>query len=81
MSEPKKRLVIEDYPADKLPADMRGDFASDDAVQITIERKGRRNAWDDFLKKVRDYHHDHPGKSVTSDEAVARVRALRDEWD
>ncbi|WP_152044544.1 hypothetical protein [Aureimonas psammosilenae] len=81
MSEARTRVVLENYPAEKLPDDMRGDFSADDAVQITIEKQPEKNVWDDFLERVRSYHEANPGKSVTSEEAVARVRAIRDEWD
>ncbi|MCB8839700.1 DUF4131 domain-containing protein [Aurantimonas sp. VKM B-3413] len=69
-----KKIILDDYPVENLPEDMRQDFEPGERVRVTVEpyRKEPR-----YLR----FHGIAAHKKTTIEEAVARVRALRDEWD
>ncbi|WP_157017575.1 hypothetical protein [Mesorhizobium xinjiangense] len=75
------KIVLEHYPASKLPEELRGDIASDASVKITIEEEALRPPMtrEELLKSLRDARANARG--VTMEEAVDRIRELRDEWD
>lgn len=73
------RIVKKHYPASKLPEDLREGIAPGGQVCITIEEE-RVPATADQLKAMIEEAQRH-AKEGTIDDAVARVRALRDEWD
>lgn len=86
------KIVLEHYPASKLPEDMRQGLSADAVVKIVIEEErtaspfasGKSVAEPRNLADLLDERTRHPGKysgNVTTDEAVARIRELRDEWD
>jgi hypothetical protein len=78
------RVVIENYPAMNLPDDLRGKSDPTHRVRVTVEDDTRgkpERSLDSLMQKIDDYRRDNPGKAITTEEAVARVRALRDEWD
>ncbi|MFG1278347.1 hypothetical protein [Xanthobacter autotrophicus] len=86
------RIVREHYPVEKLPEDLREGLAVGQTVTITVEEEAKLDA-ESFDAKVADIlSHPQPmtlrevralvgPRNVTSEEAVARIRALRDEWD
>ena len=70
-----KRIVIDDFPAEKLPAELRGDIADGHRVRVIVE---------DFVKdepRFRRFHGIAAEKNTSVEEAVARIRSQRDEWD
>lgn len=75
------KIVLEHYPASKLPNDLRGDIAPEASVKITVEEEPVRKPMtrEELLKSFRGVR--AGAKGVTLEEAVARVRELRDEWD
>jgi hypothetical protein len=74
------KIVLDHYPASKLPEELRGNLSSDSVVRITIEEERRAPLSPaDFVRVVQERK--KTSKTVTIDEAVARVRSLRDEWD
>lgn len=77
---PARKIVLENYPVDKLPEDFRIDKTLGDRVRITIEQEAGDD-WSPLLERISRYHRDNPGQSITTEEAVARIRKLRDEWD
>lgn len=77
-----KRVVVENYPAGKLPDDVRGDIDPAHRVRVTVEDADAvPDRWEPFFRRLEAYHRSSPRPPVTTEEAVARVRALRDEWD
>lgn len=79
------RIVREHYPVSKLPEDLREQFAGQDEVTITVESKA---------ETLRDrpeppfgsggfsrYRHLAQPHFQSTEEVVAHVNALRDEWD
>lgn len=74
------RVELKHYPASKLPNELRGAFIEGDFVNITVEADASRPmTQEDLLKMLK---HNFPrGEGVPIEEAVKRVRKLRDEWD
>lgn len=86
------RIVRENYPVEKLPEDLRAGFPQGGTVTVTLDEAHKPT-----LEELRALALDtleHPRamtlrqlremagpRNVTADEAVARIRALRDEWD
>ena len=75
------KIVHDHYPASKLPDELRGDIAPGASVKITVEEEPVRRPMtrDELLKSFREAR--ASAKGVTLEEAVARIRELRDEWD
>ena len=74
------KIVLEHYPASKLPEELRKGFSTDAAVRITVEEEPRKPlSREQLLDLIRQAQANAPG--TTMEEAVARIRALRDEWD
>ena len=74
------KIVREHYPASELPEELRGQIAKDASVTVTVEEEARKPLGrDQLLELMRRARADAPG--TTMEEAVARIRALRDEWE
>ena len=75
------KIVLEHYPASKLPDELRAGIAGDAAVTVTVEVESGRPtlSWDEMLELVNKVQ--AKGYNTSLEEAVARVRELRDEWD
>jgi hypothetical protein len=74
------KIVREHYPASKLPDELRQGIASDASVRVTVEEEGSVAPSREKLLALMEEARRHAGK-VTLEEAVQRVRTLRDEWD
>ena len=74
------KIVLEHYPASKLPEELRTGIDRRASVKVTIEVEKRstldRDALLSLMERVRAKEY-----NTTLDEAVSRVRSLRDEWD
>lgn len=73
------RIIREHYPVDRLPEDLRQVLSDHVTVRLTLEADdvalpaGR--AWiADIMRRKADI-------PETTDDPVARIRQLRDEWD
>jgi hypothetical protein len=82
------KIVREHYPVDKLPADLRAELDGLDTVTVTIDATSQPGnhgpdnaAWVELLQRLRDLKASGSIEPVSSEEAVARIRALRDEWN
>lgn len=84
------KIVREHYPVEKLPADLRAEVEGLDTVTVTIDAEPEQHAgesrqdkvsWPELLERLRALRASGEIEPVTSEEAVARIRALRDEWD
>lgn len=74
------KIVLEHYPASKLPDELRGQISRGALVRIVIEEDERKPmTHDEFIESLAEAR--KHAKGVTLEEAVARVRELRDEWD
>jgi hypothetical protein len=72
-----KRIVIENFPIEKLPAEVREQFAAEERVVLTVEA-GQRSHPRRTISAILDAMQN---ERVFSEDAVKRVRALRAEWD
>ncbi|MBO0905758.1 hypothetical protein [Jiella sonneratiae] len=73
MSEQTK-IVVDDYPVDNLPEEVRRGIGAGERVRVTVETGAP-------LPRYLRFHGIAAHKKTTVEEAVARVRSLRDEWD
>ena len=77
------KIVKEHYPASKLPVELREGIDPNDHVTVTVvvEEGGKRKPL--TRGELRDLIEEaqRDAKDGTIEDAVARVRALRDEWD
>lgn len=70
------KIILEHYPASKLPDELREGIALGASVKVTVEEEANRPLGrEQLLELMRNA----PGTGL--EEAVARVRALRDEWE
>ncbi|MET3613866.1 hypothetical protein ABID16_002195 [Rhizobium aquaticum] len=85
------KIVREHYPVEKLPADLREGLEGSPTVRIILEAQesgalasrmspSKPFTLEESLDAVRNFRAKGT-HGVTMEEAVARVRALRDEWD
>ena len=91
------KIVREHYPVANLPEDLRAEFAGLETVTVSIHAEAENPDEDNSLQSfvpdrtkqrspqesVADLQRIRNSglPSVTSDEAVRRIRELRDEWD
>jgi hypothetical protein len=83
---PMNKIIINHYPVAKLPRDMRQGLNSDAAVKIIIEQEQdapqiKRMTAAETIAMLDKKPSDKPPTEAEWDEAVSRVRALRDEWE
>jgi hypothetical protein len=85
------KIVREHYPVENLPADLREGLTDGSTVRIVVEVEGGvtsepgtetkgRMSLQDTLEMIRRYREANPERADI-EEAVARIRELRDEWD
>jgi hypothetical protein len=79
------KIVREHYPVEKLPEDLREGLQAGATVRVvlevedeTIERPSM--SFEESMRLINDYRRDNPER-VSVEDAVQRVRDLRDEWD
>jgi len=76
------KIVREQYPAANLPDDLRGLLPSEAMVRVTVESdEAPVKSVEQIRQDVEAARSRGEWPSVSTAEAVARVRALRDEWD
>lgn len=81
------RIVREHYPVSKLPEDLREEFTGSTEVTLIVEarttptdeREGPEPPYG--RGAFSRYRHLTKANFKSTDEVVAHVRALRDEWD
>jgi hypothetical protein len=71
------KIVVEHYPVDKLPEDLRKGLESGELVRITVERERELDRSD---RPLTSFIGAGKGAYASPEEAVAAIRALRDEW-
>ena len=74
------KIVLEHYPASNLPDELRRGIADSASVTVTVEvednEQSRREKLLALIQHVQARQY-----NTSLEEAVARVRQLRDEWD
>lgn len=74
------KIIHEHLKASELPDKLRGSIPLTATVTVVVEEEARPTA-PAQLKALLERAASQPSKGLTMDDAVARVRALRDEWD
>lgn len=76
-------IVKKHYPVERLPADLKDAVGGAATVTLTLEPddRGRYRSLDEIKSRLDKEKSEGRIESVTPEEAVARVRKLRDEWD
>ena len=73
------KIVKRYYPASKLPEDLREGLSVDDLVDVSITtREESKHSLEELIAML------PPPREISEEEiqeAVNRIRALRDEWD
>lgn len=75
------RIVREHYPVSKLPEELRQGLEPNGSVTVTVEEEARKAPSADEMRKQFLEVRKSLKHKVTVEEAVARIRELRDEWD
>ena len=76
------KIVKKHYPASKLPVELREGIEASALVTVTIqEEAGRKEPLSREQLRQLIEQAQQGAQGVTIEEAVARIRALRDEWD
>lgn len=77
------RVELRHYPASKLPAELRGEIGLGSIVRVLVQEEGDKdqipltgNALKNYIESAQ-----RQSKGVSIEEAVRRIRELRDEWD
>ena len=85
------KIVREHYPVENLPADLREGLTDGSTVRVVVEVEGdlasaqnpkpsKLMSVQESMEMIRRYREANPER-VDVEEAVARIRELRDEWD
>jgi hypothetical protein len=79
------KIVREHYPVENLPDDLREGLEAGSTVRVVVEvesakQERRPLTFDESMRLIEEYRRNHPER-VTIEDAVQRVRELRDEWD
>lgn len=72
------KIVVEHYPVEKLPEDLRRGLEAGQVVRVTVEAEA---ASDPAPRPLHELRGSAKGLFKTPEDAVAFIRALRDEWD
>ena len=73
--------TVEHYPADRLPADLRGKIRPEALVTVTLVDEPVEPAHAETVPKYLRYWGIAAHKNTSIEDAVTRIRKLRDEWD
>jgi len=74
------RHVLDHYPASKLPDELRGNISASATVRVIVEEEAAKVPDRQMLVDLMNLARRGAG-NVSLEEAVQRVRDLRDEWD
>ena len=78
------KIIRDNYPVENLPADLRAEVGATGTVRLTLERSitgaRKQRKWLEVQAKIDAARASPHFKPVTAEEAVRRIRELRDEW-
>jgi hypothetical protein len=82
------KIVREHYPVENLPEDLREGLEAGATVRVVleVEEVGKENparrpmSFRDSMGMIEEYRRGNPQRTTIED-AVQRIRELRDEWD
>ena len=70
--------IVENYPVEKLPPDLREGLGQGEKVRVIIEEIPSLDTSEERLQELLDMAR---RASPIGDDPVKRIRKLRDEWD
>lgn len=70
------KVVTDNYPAEKLPEELRRSIEAGQKVRVTVEAEERNE-----LPPLHELMGSAKGLFATPEEAVTFIRELRDEWE
>jgi hypothetical protein len=73
----QKKIITEHFPVDRLPEELRRGIESGRMVRVVVEAEVERPE----PRPMREFFGCAKTGLETPEEAVAVVRAIRDEWD
>lgn len=75
------KVVRNHYPVSRLPEDLQRQLGNAKAVRLTMEgEEPSTRSLTEILMEAKRLREEGKIKAITTEDAVARVRALRDEW-
>jgi hypothetical protein len=77
------KIVLEHYPVEKLPEDLRVGLDAYRTVRVIIEEEANSKGLAtpaETVAAIRKFRAENPERE-NLDESVARIRDLRNEWD
>jgi len=74
-----KKIVVEHFPVDKLPDELRRGIEAGQVVRVTVEEESESMA--PPYRSLSDFVGAGRGLYATPEEATDFIRKLRDEWD
>ena len=77
------KIVREHYPVENLPEDLREGLEAGSTVRVVVEvekAEHRPMSFQESMRLIEEYRRDNPERTTTED-AVQRIRELRDEWE
>jgi hypothetical protein len=76
-------IIRKHYPASRLPEELRAQFAPGAAVTLTITEEEGRPALsqDELVRCIAQSQRRYRDRGTSVEQAAARIRALRDEWE
>lgn len=82
------KIVVEHYPVSRLPEDLREGLESAGSVRVTVEAEAagvnthRPVSAVDLVSQLQaEKAGKAPADGISLDDAVARIRELRNEWE
>jgi hypothetical protein len=78
------RIVRDHYPAERLPDDLQKLVDPSRPIRVVLEQDDDhkpRKSPEELLAMLDAYRATIKGTGVSTEDAVARIRELRDEWD
>ncbi len=75
------KIVRDHYPVSQLPQDLQAEIGPAKYVRLVIENEepGDKASREELLRLLKSAR--GSARGIPIEEAVSRVRALRDEWD
>jgi hypothetical protein len=74
------KTVHEHYPASKLPDELREGIDPSRHVTVTVVEEEQRPSREKLMQLLKEARQ-RSAEDVSTEEAVRRIRDLRDEWD
>jgi len=77
------KIILEHIPAAELPEKLRPGINPAANVTLTVqeETQARIKSPAELRQMIKEARNASGSPGISTDEAVARIRALRDEWD